>query len=104
MIGRGKYRFRKEFKHLQCEEEVWFRMSREQREKHLKKVANATMSAYDELATTAHQPADLPLDPAKFLNIPFPSVQGNQFKVYGSKQRHCYLSLTLLYQPLEMVL
>ena len=79
VIGRGKYRLQKEFKHLQCEEEVWFRMSREQRANHLKKVANTSVSAHDDPATTTHQPADLSVDPTKFhngLNAPLPSVQG----------------------------
>ena len=78
-IGRGKYRFRKEYKHLQRDEEVWFRMSRDQREKHLRKVANTTVSAHNELATAIHQPADLSVDPARFqngLNTLLPSVQG----------------------------
>ena len=44
VIGRGKYRFRREFQHLQIEEDLWFRMSRDQREKHLTKVAQTRIN------------------------------------------------------------
>ena len=77
VIGRGKYRFRREFQYLQIEEEVWFRMSRDQREKHLKKVAHAQINCLEN-ETAVAQSKELPVDPKKFqsgLNIPLPSVQ-----------------------------
>lgn len=95
VIGRGKYRFRKEYKYLQCDEQVWFRMSREQREKHLKRVAKITVSVHDEITNSPRQPADLSVDPAKFqngLNIPLPSIQGIWMK-----------AATLVFQPNSIV-
>ena len=77
VIGRGKYRFRREFQYLQIEEEVWFRMSRDQREKHLKKVAHAQINCLEN-ETAVAQSKELPVDPKKFqsgLSIPLPSVQ-----------------------------
>ena len=78
VIGRGKYRFRREFQHLQIEEEVWFRMSRDQREKHLKKVAHAQINCLENESADILQSKELSIDPKKFqsgLNIPLPSVQ-----------------------------
>ena len=78
MIGRGKYRFRREFQHFQVEEEVWFRMSRDQREKHLKKVAQAQISCLESESVDLYKLKELSIDPQKFqsgLSIPLPSVQ-----------------------------
>ena len=44
VIGRGKYRFRPEYKHLEVSETMWFSMTREQRLKHLKKVEMVPVS------------------------------------------------------------
>jgi hypothetical protein len=77
VIGRGKYRFRREFQHFQVEE-VWFRMSRDQREKHLKKVAHAQIKCLESDSADLHKSKELSIDPQKFqsgLNIPLPSVQ-----------------------------
>ena len=77
VIGRGRYRFRREFQHLQVEE-VWFRMSQGQREKHLKKVAHSQINCSESQSTESHQSKELSIDPKKFqsgLNIPLPSVQ-----------------------------
>ena len=38
IVGRGKYQFRKKFQYLKIAEADWFLMTREQREKHFKKV------------------------------------------------------------------
>ena len=78
VIGRGKYRFKREFQHLQLEEVVWFRMSRDQREKHLKKVAQAQISCLDNESADAPHSKELSVDPKEFqsgLSIPLPSVQ-----------------------------
>ena len=78
VIGRGKYRFRREFQHFQVEEEVWFRMSRDQREKHLKKVAQAQISCLESESVDLYKSKELSIDPQKFhsgLSIPLPSVQ-----------------------------
>lgn len=48
VIGRGKYKFQKQFSHLEVAEDNWFRMSREQREKHLKKVAQTSLRLSEE--------------------------------------------------------
>ena len=44
VIGRGKFRFKEEYKHLQVSENQWFRMKPEQRQAHLRKVATASVS------------------------------------------------------------
>ena len=43
VIGRGKYRIREEYAHLQVNESQWFGMSKEQRQAHLKKVSHAAV-------------------------------------------------------------
>ena len=78
VIGRGKYRFRREFQHLQIEEDLWFRMSRDQREKHLTKVAQTRINCSEGDSGIVQQSSELSVDPRKFqsgLNIPLPSVQ-----------------------------
>ena len=76
IIGRGKYQIREEYNFLKMKEEDWFRMSREQREKHLhrfsqvKLVADATHLGVDvmlpvQLSVTAeefHTGLQVPLD------------------------------------------
>ena len=76
VIGRGKYKFRKEFLYLEIAEDDWFRMSREQRERHLKKVAQTNLCVREE---THNESAQLPISPEEFhpgLKIPLSSIQG----------------------------
>ena len=54
VIGRGKFKFRKEFSFLEVPESTWFRMSRDQREKHLKRVSQTTVGMAS--STSAQQP------------------------------------------------
>ena len=44
VIGRGKFRFKEEYKHLQVSENQWFRMKPEQHQAHLRKVVTASVS------------------------------------------------------------
>lgn len=43
VIGRGKYQFVDEYKFFEIKESVWFKMTREQRQKHLQKVATVQL-------------------------------------------------------------
>lgn len=45
VIGRGKYEFKEEYSHLKVSEVKWFKMSKEEREAHLKKVSQARLSS-----------------------------------------------------------
>lgn len=81
IIGRGKYQFRKEFRHLEIKESDWFRMSRDQRERHLKKVAqvNLISASTDATLRECEFEAQLPISPEEFhcgLKIPLESVRG----------------------------
>ena len=40
IIGRGKYEFTKEYKYLEISEDKWFKMTTQQRERHIQKVNN----------------------------------------------------------------
>ena len=53
VIGRGKYKFVKEYKCLEISETDWFRMSREQRKKHMHKVSTV------QFAFTSGIPGDI---------------------------------------------
>ncbi len=81
VIGRGKYQFRKEFSFLEVSEADWFRMSREQREKHLKKVAQVTLP-FTDASLGGHSSVgqiQLPVCAKEFhsgLKIPLASVEG----------------------------
>ena len=74
VISRGKYKFQKEFKNLEVAEDDWFKMSGDQRERHLKKVAQANVSK--EVNQIACQ---LPVSSEKFhtgLKLPLSVIQG----------------------------
>lgn len=45
VIGRGKYRFKEQYQHLVISEERWFRMTEQQRRKHLQKVASTAVDS-----------------------------------------------------------
>jgi len=44
VIGQGKYKFHPDYTHLEIKESEWFKMTREQREKHIKKVVSTHLS------------------------------------------------------------
>ena len=83
VIGRGKYEFVEEYKFLEIKEMNLFKMTREQRKKHIQKVANV------QIAFTAETPGDsdtlssltkqLGVNPEEFhvgLKIPLSSIKG----------------------------
>lgn len=77
VIRRGKFLFQKEFHHLQIEEATWFRMSQDQREKHLKCVVNAQVMLPND-QTTSESTTELSVSSETFqsgLKIPLQSVQ-----------------------------
>ena len=80
VIRRGKYKFRKEFHSPEVTEGDWYRMSKDQREKHLKKVAQANMvmaTSQDVGKSIADLPTQFPISPEEFhtgLKIPLASV------------------------------
>ena len=79
MIGRGKYKFRKEFSFLEVPESNWFRMSRDQREKHLKRVSQTTLAMAPSTSVQQSQLFQLSTTPEEFqsgLKIPLAAVKG----------------------------
>ena len=84
VVGRGKYEFLGEYKHLEIKEAVWFKMTREQRKKHMQKVASVKpcFTSDDEQlssANTSSTAVKLCVRPEEFhtgLKIPLPAVQG----------------------------
>ena len=86
VIGRGKYQFAEAYRFLEIKEIDWFRMTKEQRPKHMQKIANV------QLAFTGEVPGDnasskgisctatqLPIRPEDFqsgLKVPLATVQG----------------------------
>lgn len=65
VIGRGKFQFRKEFRSLEIKETDWFRMSREQRENHLSKIAKVNLPSAHESIVDSNVAvlAELPVSP-----------------------------------------
>ena len=45
IIGRGKYKFFTEYSHLEIDEREWFKMTRDQRQRHINKVASTQLSS-----------------------------------------------------------
>ena len=80
VIGRGKFRFKEEYKHLEVSESKWFKMNPEQRQVHLQKVAKTAVSTgrhgeSDDIVT----PLSLSLDVesvAESVSIPLSCLQG----------------------------
>ena len=70
-MGRGKYQFVDEYSYLEVPEANWFRMTREQRKKHLDKVSKTQLDSDD---------TDCSQLTASSLNIT-PSIQGIWKKV-----------------------
>ena len=44
VIGRGKYRFHEQYRHLEVKESEWFKMNSDQRQRHMKKAASTHLS------------------------------------------------------------
>ena len=87
VIGRGKFRFKEEYKHLQVSENQWFRMKPEQHQAHLRKVATASVSTStsgdlthtggDSLQTNDVSPLSLSLDVSSVsegITVPLPCL------------------------------
>ncbi len=77
----GKLRFKKSFEYLIIEESKWFRMSKEQREKHLQKVSEVkvTTSCSFDLLSEEDKTNIFPVTAEEFqsgLKIPLESIQG----------------------------
>ena len=105
VIGRGKYEFVEEYKFLEIKEINWFKMTREQRKKHIQKVANV------QIEFTAETPGDsdplgsltkqLGVNPEEFrvgLKIPLSSIKG-----IWKRQKNYSVFLMPLPLPLVMV-
>lgn len=81
VLGRGKYEFTEEYKYLQIPEANWFLMTREQRLKHLEKVAKVQLknsgdsTEYDREAGTSLSVSAEQLH-SMGLRIPLASIQG----------------------------
>lgn len=86
VIGRGKYRFHEEYCHLEVKESEWFKMNRDQRERHMKKVASTHLSTRSDksLHVGAPEPlvgsaSQLSVSAEHFhsgLKVPLEAVQG----------------------------
>ncbi len=88
VIGRGKLRFKEEYRHLQVPETKWFTMKPEQRQAHLKKVATTPVTSTSDGLTSAGigssqtkvvSPLSLSIDVqsvSEAVTIPLPCLQG----------------------------
>ena len=92
VIGRGKFRFKEEYQHLQVAETRWFKMKPEQRQAHLRKVATASVNTStsdisddvtetggDSSLTKDVSPLSLSLDVSSVsegIAVPLPCLQG----------------------------
>jgi len=94
VIGWGKYKFHPDYTHLEIKESEWFKMTRDQREKHIKKVASTRLSTGSDKSLRVSSPdppfgnaSQLSLSAEHFhsgLKIPLASVQGIWQKAEGS--------------------
>ena len=80
VIGRGKYQFVEEYQFLEVKEVDWFRMTKEQRKKHMHKVATAQLKSSEiPIQQSSSQSTQLMSISAeefqKSLKIPLPAVQ-----------------------------
>ena len=87
VIGRGKYQFVEEYKFLEVKEANWFKMTREQREKHMQKVTTVQVAFTGEIpgdkeqlsSSTLSAGVQLSVRPEEFhtgLKIPLAAIQG----------------------------
>lgn len=83
VIGRGKYEFKEEYSNLKVSEVKWFRMSKEEREAHLRKVSREQLSSKNSPLSC---PTPLPIDfetVAASVTIPLPVLRGIWQKAEG---------------------
>lgn len=80
IIGRGKYRFREQYKFLEISESKWFQMSSQQRKEHLLKLQSVSVKPLTSFSSSQMVVAhELPLDvetAAAQLNIPISCLEG----------------------------
>jgi len=74
VIGRGKYKFHPDYTHLKIKESGWFKMTRDQREKHIKKVASTRLSTGSDKSLRVSSP-DPPVGNASQLSAQNASTQ-----------------------------
>lgn len=78
-MGRGKYKFIDEYKFIEVPENDWFRMTREQRKKHLDKVSKVQLDSEDAGCSQVTD-SSLIISAEQFhsmgVKVPLPSVQG----------------------------
>ena len=79
VIRRGKYEFREEYKFLDVDEANWFKMTKLQKEKHMKKVSTSTLKNLD-LVPSEARPCSLSATAEQCHSgdqkVPFASIQG----------------------------
>ena len=73
VIRRGKFRFKEEYQYLEVEESEWFRMSTEERQRHLKKVHSTLPGKLNVVSSDITMPVD---EAIELLNIPAPCLEG----------------------------
>ena len=81
VVGRGKYQFVEEYQFLEVKEVDWFRMTKEQRKKHMHKVATAQLKSgvvLSEQASCSLSSVQMSVSAEEFqegLKIPLPAVK-----------------------------
>ena len=79
MIKQGKYEFKEDYKHLEVDEAKWFKMTKLQRDKHMKKVSTTVLESL-EVDTTEERPSSLSVSAEQCHSgdskVPFASIQG----------------------------
>ncbi len=73
VIRRGKFRFKEEYQYLEVEENEWFRMSMEERQRCLKKVHSALNGKLNLVSSDITMPVN---EAIELLNIPAPCLEG----------------------------
>ena len=81
VIQRGKYRFKSQFKHLEVAEGQWYKMTSQQRKKHLDRVAHASVNIEPNSLSHCPPTSDNSLsvdvqEVASEVSIPLASLQG----------------------------
>ena len=83
VIDRGKYAFKDEYKYLEVCETDWFRMTKQQREKFIQKIANAKLKCeggleeeVDQALSTSLQSISAEQFHSGDLKIPLTSIKG----------------------------
>ena len=80
VIRRGKYEFKEEYRFLEVDESKWFQMTKQQREKHMKKVADTSLKGYELDVCTESKPSSLSITAEECHSgdhkVPLASIQG----------------------------